>query len=236
MICVVCMVIVCFFMAFYQRTKANDQSATAVVSNKVSTLTSKQAIKEDTVSIVLDAGHGGYDSGGVAIDGSLEKDITLSITLRLGALLEEQGFQIVYTREQDEVSWPSDNLSDLQERIEISEQAQADYYISIHTNFSAYQDGAQGFESYINFENDTVVAMAENIHTSLNSLSYSIDRGLKDTTASSLYVIDHNTTPALLLELGFLSDSEDASYLTSSQGQQQLAQTIADGIVETFNK
>ena len=100
---------------------------------------------------------------------------------------------------------------DLRTRVAIGEEAGADYYISIHTNASEYGDGASGFEAYIDYENDTITAMAQSIEQKLMQLGYTQNRGLKSTQESSLYVIDSNPVPAMLLELGFITDSADAA-------------------------
>ncbi|MEF9968784.1 MAG: N-acetylmuramoyl-L-alanine amidase, partial [Longicatena sp.] len=129
--------------------------------------------------LVLDAGHGGYDCGSISSDGVYEKDITLAITLKTGEILKKAGFSIVYTRNSDEVSWSDDNFIDLASRVEIAEAANADYYISIHTNASEYNDEAKGFESYIDYSNQTIQAMAKQIETNMNSLNYTENRGIK---------------------------------------------------------
>lgn len=182
--------------------------------------------------IVLDAGHGGYDTGSISYDGVYEKDITLTITQKIGERLEKAGCTVVYTRTSDEVSWSNDNKDDLRTRVAIGEEAGADYYISIHTNASEYGDGASGFEAYIDYENDTITAMAQSIEQKLMQLGYTQNRGLKSTQDSSLYVIDSNPVPAMLLELGFITDSADAAYMCSEEGQNALAQSIAQGILE----
>lgn len=182
--------------------------------------------------IVLDAGHGGYDTGSISYDGVYEKDITLAITQKIGEQLEKAGYTVVYTRTSDEVIWSNDNRDDLRTRVAIGEEAGADYYISIHTNASEYGDGASGFEAYIDYENDTITAMAQSIEQKLMQLGYTQNRGLKSTQDSSLYVIDSNPVPAMLLELGFITDSADAAYMCSEEGQNALAQSIAQGILE----
>ena len=137
-----------------------------------------------------------------------------------------------YTRTSDEVSWSNDNKDDLRTRVAIAKEAGADYYISIHTNASEYGDGASGFEAYIDYKNDTITAMAQSIEQRLMQLGYTQNRGLKSTQESSLYVIDSNPVPAMLLELGFITDSADAAYMCSEEGQTALAQGIAQGILE----
>ena len=180
----------------------------------------------------LQPAHGGYDTGSISYDGVCEKDITLAITQKIGEQLEKAGYTVVYTRTSDEVSWSNDNRDDLRTRVAIGEEAGADYYISIHTNASEYGDGASGFEAYIDYENDTITAMAQSIEQKLMQLGYTQNRGLKSTQDSSLYVIDSNPVPAMLLELGFITDSADAAYMCSEEGQNALAQSIAQGILE----
>lgn len=228
-------ILCCFAFAYFKR---NYEVRVLANTSKVSTTSTSSAVEKAAFSnnesyiIVLDAGHGGYDSGSVSEDGVLEKDITLSLTLKVGALLSQEGYQIIYTRTSDEVTWESDNLSDLKARTAISSQANADYFISIHTNFSSYNDGAYGFETYLDDQDETIVEMASAIHEELSALQFSMDRGLKSTAESSLYVIDHNATAAMLLEVGFLSDSDDAATLINDQDA--LAQAIANGIIATL--
>ena len=92
--------------------------------------------------IVLDAGHGGYDTGSISYDGVYEKDITLAITQKIGEQLEKAGYTVVYTRTSDEVIWSNDNRDDLRTRVAIGEEAGADYYISIQQPCACHAAGA----------------------------------------------------------------------------------------------
>lgn len=74
--------------------------------------------------------------------------------------------------------------------------------------------------------------MASSIESKLMQLQYTQSRGLKSTEDTSLYVIDSNSVPAMLLELGFITDSVDAAYMSSEDGQNAIAQSIAQGIIE----
>lgn len=170
-------------------------------------------------TIVIDAGHGGYDVGCIALDGTQEKDITLDIALSTEELLEEAGYNVVYTRTSDNVSWLEDNKEDLQSRIDIAEDADANYYISIHINSSDYND-------------DEMVEMEESIHAQLKLLNYAQDRGLVDTNETPLYVVSNNSIPALLLEVGFITDTNDFNYMVNNGDD--LAQAIANGIMNSI--
>lgn len=185
--------------------------------------------QDDSLTIVLDAGHGGYDSGSVSLEGVYEKNITLGLVLLIGDYLEEKGINVVYTRTSDDVEWESDNLIDLQSRVQIAEDAQADYFISIHLNSSEDGNDIRGYETYVDLNEASTVSMAENIHSQLSDLDYSMDRGLKDAYDSSLYVICKNSVPSLLLELGFMSNAQDMNFILSNP--EELAQAIAKGII-----
>ena len=181
--------------------------------------------------IVLDAGHGGVDSGSVGENGAYEKDINLAITLKLGEYLTENGVQVIYTREDDQVAW-IDTTEDLQKRIDTGIHASASYFISIHLNSSEYNDGARGFEIYTDGRSDDIVMLASSIQTALNGLAYTADRGIKNThEMGSLYVVDQNPVASLLLELGFIRDSSDLTYLNSSYGQQEIAKALGKAIL-----
>lgn len=192
------------------------------------TIHAKEDIK---TTIVLDSGHGGYDTGCIANDGTYEKDITLAIALKTGALLSSYGYHVVYTRTSDEVSWSNNNKDDLATRVAIAQETDADYYISIHMNASENNDGANGFEIYVKGNNERILQIASRLESSLTSLAYTNDRGIKTTASSPLYVIDNNTVPAMLIEYGFLTDQNDAAYVCSEDGQQKLAQQLALSLI-----
>lgn len=186
--------------------------------------------------IVLDAGHGGYDGGSLSKNNIKEADISLALALKTGKILENNGYKVIYTRTSDEVSWESDNVQDLNARIQTGENGNADYFISLHLNFGeSYNDGARGFEIYLDYEDKTIINMAEKLEENLTKLNYSIDRGLKSTKDFPLQVIDCNKVPAMLIEIGFLSDDKDTKYITSQNGQDNISQTIADSIMTTLS-
>lgn len=186
--------------------------------------------------IVLDAGHGGYDGGSLSKNNIKEADISLALALKTGKILENNGYKVIYTRTSDEVSWESDNVQDLNARIQTGEKVNADYFISLHLNFGeSYNDGARGFEIYLDYEDKTIINMAEKLEENLTKLNYSIDRGLKSTKDFPLQVIDCNKVPAMLIEIGFLSDDKDTKYITSQNGQDNISQTIADSIMTTLS-
>lgn len=197
--------------------------------NKASKVVSNDIVGDAVV--VLDAGHGGYDSGSSSNGEQFhEKDITLSITKKVGTYLEKKGIKVIYTRESDDVSWGSNNVKDLQARIRISEQTMPDLFLSLHLN--SYEDSSiSGFETWIDANDQNMVRFVHTLHQQINALAYSKDRGIKDVNREPLQVISENDAPSALLELGYITSDQDLNYLTQSQTQDKLANAIGKAIV-----
>lgn len=131
-------------------TREGDRSLTRALGLKIS-------------RIVIDAGHGGHDTGTIGPHGLMEKDLCLDVALRLGALIEEKlpGAEVIYTRKDD-------TFIPLEERTAIANQAKADLFLSIHAN-SSHDPDARGIETYyLNFATSAesmAVASRENANS-----------------------------------------------------------------------
>ncbi len=168
--------------------------------------------------IVIDAGHGGADTGAMR-GNTLEKDLTLDIALRVEQILLERGLKkVVMTRRSDET------LS-LARRVEIANEKNADIYVSIHINASVKTE-IKGIETHYYTEKGYNVAKI--IHEELIENIDTEDRGL---FKSKFYVINHTEAPAVLLELGFISNEYERSKLCSDTRQKESAEAIAEGII-----
>lgn len=188
--------------------------------------------KTTKATIMLDAGHGGYDGGSIAYDGTCEKTYTLKIVKNLGKILTNKGYTVVYTRTSDTVSWSNDNREDLQARCDLAKKKNADYFISLHLNASDYNDGASGYEIYCDNSNKKTKKLSNSILNSLDKLNYSTNRGLLDTNDTPLYVVTNNTVPAILIEAGFITDSDDLNYIINNTNS--LCEAIANGIANSL--
>lgn len=177
-------------------------------------------VKDDGITIVLDAGHGGNDSG--TFSGKiLEKDITLAVTEKMKALLEEQGINVVMTRTEDE-------YVGLDERTQISNKVDPDLFVSIHCNYYEKDSSIKGMECYYQAEGVAGQRFAEQIMELIAERGHVKSRGAKQ---EEYYVTQYTEAPAILMELGFMSNSSECAKLNSSDYQQTLAQDIVDGIV-----
>lgn len=190
-----------------------------------------EANPKELKTVVIDPGHGGYDAGSVGINGTIEKNATLSISLKLGAILEKKGFNVVYTRESDKVTWPSDNKKDLAARAAIANEASADIFISIHLN-TFHMEEVRGTETYYNKVSIEGKKIAELIQKQIVNDVKLKDRGAQPGNFSVLKKV---TAPAVLIELGYISNRSEESLLNSISYQNKISGAIADGIYTYFN-
>ena len=191
--------------------------------------------------VYLDAGHGGYDPG-ASYFGISEKSLTLAIQSRVKAKLESEGYQVVTTR-------TSDTYVDLTDRSRAANASESDIFVSIHINASG-SSAAQGIETYyyqpyaeypsrINatyHANPTRLSMSDTlanaIQSSLINATGAQNQGVKRQTFA---VLRETTAPAVLLELGFLSNPQEAARLNTSAYQETLANAIVAGIKRYYS-
>lgn len=167
-------------------------------------------------SVVLDAGHGGTDCGAIG-GGIQEKDITLDIAKRVEKLLKQKGYDVKMTRSDD-------TFVSLQDRVEISEDYNPDIFVSIHVN-SSVRPEITGVETH--YYHQESISLAQTVHSALASAIQTVNRGL---FKSKFYVINHTTSPAILIEIGFISNADERNQLVGETRKQATAKAIADGI------
>lgn len=185
-------------------------------------------------TIVLDPGHGGYDDGAIAYNGFKEKEITLSISQKIKAYLTYYNVDVILTRESDDVTWSDDNVEDLRARSTIANTSNAEYFVSIHCNSALPQDEAKGSEVFVYFEQEKSYSLANSINDELKTIKALNNREMKDVARSPLQLLLENQIPGCIIEMGFLTDQSDADFMISEVGQNQLADAISKGILNTL--
>ncbi|MFL6527919.1 MAG: N-acetylmuramoyl-L-alanine amidase [Chthoniobacterales bacterium] len=180
--------------------------------------TAHAATREAGSTIVIDAGHGGFDRGGVPGQQISEKDKTLDVALRLRQILRAAGYRVVMTRE-------GDYFVTLGNRVAIANSYRGAQFVSIHFN-CAPRAGANGIETYY-YRSDSA-ALATRIHRNVVAGAPSENRGIR---RRGFYVIRKTAIPAVLVECGFLTNPTEGRLASSAQYRQQLAQEIANGIM-----
>lgn len=172
--------------------------------------------------IVIDPGHGGRDPGAV-YEGRQEKDDVLALALAVGEILERNGVDVVYTRTTDVYNSPY-------EKAVIANNADADYFLSIHRNSSETPGTGTGIQTLVYRDDGIRAEMARNINSELTSLGFR-DLGVEE--RPNLVVLRRTENPAVLVEVGFINNQED-NMLFDEQFN-SVADAIADGVLETID-
>ncbi len=188
--------------------------------------------------IVVDAGHGGMDGGGVGLNQTPEKELNLQIAMRLEQALSENGYQVIMTRKEDVSLHDADKTtvraqknSDLKNRAKIANEQNAGLFVSIHMNKYETSDvrGAQVFYKKADTLGENY---AKNIMAELKKLDPENHRLQKELPNANLLFQKLNI-PAVLVECGFLSNEEDLKKLNDESYQNQLVHSIVTGIQQT---
>lgn len=177
--------------------------------------------------IVLDAGHGGVDSGAVSISPFElhESEVNMDVVEKLHDILVAKGYDVLCTRE-------ADVAISLSQRVSITNKFAPDAFISVHCN-SSDNAGANGTETIYRDEND--LALAESIQHELVQALKTKNRGVRNDIEylkKKLMVLSNNNIPSCLVEVAFISNSTDIILLLDST---LIANAIATGVEQWFN-
>ena len=191
------------------------------------------------LTVIIDAGHGGEDGGAVSASGLLEKDLNLDIAMRLRVLLENEGVRVILTRDSDTLLYDRNvdyrgrkKALDLAARRRIAEENPNAIFVSIHMN--AYpQTQYHGLQVWYSPNDPRSRALAERIQNTVSAqLQPENDRRIKSAT-SAIYLLHHITSPAVLVECGFLSNPEEAAALATEEYRERLAFLLCRAILES---
>lgn len=189
-------------------------------------------------SIVLDAGHGGPDSGAQGVSGELEKEITLKVAKRLANYLEQSGAVVYFTRASDhDLATDGDRArkqrhrGDLKGRLAIVRHRNPSAFLSIHCNAvpSPIWHGAQTLYFTSNPEGK---AFAQSIQTSFDEVLGKTNRSIQKN--ATLYLLKRIKGPAALAEIGFLSNPEEASKLMTADYQNRVSYALYIAVMKYF--
>lgn len=188
-------------------------------------------------TIIIDAGHGGFDGGTSSDDGIIEKDINLKISLYLCEYLNFFGFNTLLTRDKDE-SLESDGLStirekkssDIHNRMDLMEKTDNALFVSIHQNHYSVEKyyGLQVFYSP-NFSEESS-QLAQSIQDTVTELLQQDNERQIKKCGTSVYLMYNAVKPAVLVECGFLSNHNESQLLKTEEYQKKLAFCVALGI------
>lgn len=172
----------------------------------------------DETVIVLDAGHGGSDPGAQRADVN-EKDVTMAIINKLKKVLEGKGARVVLTR-------ADDTFISLEERVRITNQVNPNLFLSVHINSLQSTSDIHGIETY--YQTDRSLPLANRVHESLVTGLGAPDRSVR---RARFYVINHTPVPAVLAEVGYITNKTERDRLISSDYQHKIANALARGVM-----
>lgn len=203
---------------------------TAIFGSRAVTALSEKAAVTSRKCIIIDAGHGGVDGGAVSCTGVYESQINLEIALRLNDLMHLLGIDTVMIRTTDCSVYTSGDtisakkISDLKERVRISNSIKNAVLVSIHQNqfTESRYSGAQVF--YAATANSEQLANSIQ-HTFVQTLNLQSKRQIKK--ATGIYLMEHIRCPGVLVECGFISNPEEEAMLRSDEYQKKICCIIA---------
>jgi N-acetylmuramoyl-L-alanine amidase len=195
----------------------SNQSASILENNPSGILNDNQR------TIIVDAGHGGQDGGARATDGINEKEIVLSIAKQIQQAGQEKGIKVILTRD-------SDKAIELKERVSFTNRFPAELFISLHINSNEHDSGLSGIECIVS-EGNTKFSeskqLAEEVVTQLKTLG---GIAINDIKKSNYYVLQSNV-PAVMVELGYLSNKEDYAFIRDDKNQKLLSEQIIAAVL-----
>lgn len=198
------------------------------------------AIDNSDKVILIDPGHGGIDGGAQSKTGTIEKDINLQIALKLRDNLEEKGYKVYMTRDEDEALYQKGNTvkekkrEDLNRRVEMKKETECDIFVSIHQNMFPQSKcyGAQVWYA----SNDNSYNLATVVQDSIKeSVKDNNKRVAKPAAEAYLILRDKYEAASILVECGFLSNPDEEAKLKSDEHQNLIVEGISGGIDKYFD-
>ncbi len=199
-----------------QRERASAPRVTPTPAARLRTVRTREGVRSST-TVVIDAGHGGFDPGGIPGQRVPEKIMTLDVAQRLRTVLQASGYHVVMTRD-------SDVFVPLGTRVAIANAYRDAIFVCIHFNATPRRS-ASGIETY--FYSSQSLPLASAIHYYVAGGAPTANRGVR---RRGFFVLRKTTIPSVLVECGFLTNPNEAQYAQNSAYRQKLALEIAHGI------
>lgn len=175
--------------------------------------------KNSKNKVVIDAGHGGYDHGAM-YGGHNEKDINLAVASKVEALLKQAGIATFMTRTED-------RFISLAERVEIANNIDPDIFVSLHSNAVVTNPKMQGLQTY--YYSGSSLKLAQSTHAQLIDDVKMPDGRIRK---AGFWVCKYSKSPSILIEMGFMTNSEERDKLVNDHYQNDLAKAISKGIIK----
>ena len=187
-----------------------------------------QSSSQSKIRIGIDASHGGADLGYVGNNESPEKEINLELALRVGRKLQAAGYEVVYTRQDDNVDASGEDLVNAQ-RLSDMQAQDVDFLLSFQSG-NTTDPLMKGFTIFTRPDEQNV-ALANEIGQELVAINFSNYEGIDTDHYSNFSILSNRNIPTILIELGYLSNPEDYTRLTDPDYQEKIGQAITNAFL-----
>ncbi len=188
-------------------------------------------------TVIIDPGHGGEDCGAIGVNGVYEKDLNMQISEQIAEALKENGYTVIFTRTSDKLLYTEDEdikglrkISDLKNRCKAANEYPGAIFISVHMN-SYSQSKYSGLQVYYKPNDDASCALAGKIQSNVRS-RLQTDNTRQTKGGKGIYVLENTEPIGVLIECGFITNSEECEKLSEKEYQKQLSFAIVCGIIE----
>lgn len=217
-----------FFLPFYGMQRQARESASDLVREETE-------LRQEKGTIVLDAGHGGFDSGTVGSSGISEKELNLIYAKKLEGLLEEAGYRVVQTRNTEDGLYDetqnNKKAQDMQQRCAIIAQEQPLLTISIHQNSYPQDAAVCGPQVFYYEQSQEGQKLAFLIQKYLNEIP-DVMRQRTEKGNASYYILKRSESTTVIVECGFLTNVQEEELLQQEMYQNQIVTAVCQGILE----
>lgn len=208
-----------------------------IISRSVSKYVTSDKVKNQKMTVVLDAGHGGSDPGKIGVNDVNEKEVNLAIAEKVLKLLKKEKIDVVMTREEDAMLTGTDGSStkvgDMKARVEKINKTAPILAVSIHQN-SYHQEGVKGAQVFYYSHSEEGKRAAELMQKALLALNTENNRKAK--ANDTYYLLKRTEATTIIVECGFLSNWEEAELLSDEAYQEKTAEAIVEGIKAYIEK
>jgi len=189
-----------------------------------------------TITVVIDAGHGGIDPGAQSQNGVSEKDIALSIAKKIQQFAGGYHINVVMTRDKDELPGGGTDVEEaLRYRTNLVVQSKADLFLSIHVMADPSDRNANGFDMYVPGDGSSVHQMSVQFGSILSSRigrDYKTAPDLKQRETPGIWVLRAATVPSVLVECGYISNEKDLAFISETRNQEKIARDMLESIIQ----
>ena len=199
-------------------------------------------VEKDSVTVIIDAGHGGEDGGASSVSGLVEKDVNLDISLNLFYMLSSCGVKVIMTRTDDRLLYDRNvdfqgrkKKLDLAARLTVANDTDNAIFISIHMN-SYTNPKYSGLQVWYSQNEPSSYTLAELIQTNNRKYLQPYNNRKTKAATSAINLLHNATCPAVLVECGFLSNPDEAALFETEEYKQKVAFILFSSIMEYLNE